>query len=96
MSLVLAVKRSYRYFLPSSLFDLKRLVRRLYIPIFFYIVGWTTGAYRNAEIGSGERITKISIGVLAVLWILRWWAGRYQPGDWFYQTADGEFKQCRE
>ena len=96
MSLVLAIKRSYRYFLPSSLFDSKRLVRRLYIPVFFYLMGWTAAAYCYGGTAYAERISKVCILFLAVLLIVKWWAGRFQPGDWYYQTADGQFKRCRQ
>jgi hypothetical protein len=96
MSVILAVKRSYRYFLPSSLFDLKRLVRRLFVPAAFYLLGWRSAAYSFAGVGNGEEITKTVIFFVAALIALKWWAGKFQAGDWFYQIADGSFRECHE
>jgi len=96
MNLVLALKRSYRYFLPSSLFDLKKLVRQVYVPTVFYLMGWTTAGYHYGGVGSAERVTNISIFYGIVLIVVKWWAGRFQAGDWSYPTEDGTFKSCNE
>ncbi|HEY7088241.1 MAG TPA: hypothetical protein VH518_09145 [Tepidisphaeraceae bacterium] len=62
------------FFIPSELLAPRDLIRRLYMPVFFYFVGLTTGMYAHAR-GEGERITYISIGVMLVLLLLRWWSG---------------------
>jgi hypothetical protein len=78
------------------MFDPKRLVRRLFVPAFFYFLGKSSAVYSFAAAGNDEQIQKTFIFFAAVLIALKWWAGKYQAGDWFYQTVDGSFKECRE
>ena len=81
MGLILAVKRSYRYFIPKSLLTPRKFVRDHYGAIFFYFVGVMTGLYWY---GGSEHFQHISTttGVgLVVLLILRWWAGAGKPAD---------------
>jgi hypothetical protein len=95
MSIILGLKRSCRYFLPSSLFEPRRLTRQLFAPIFFYLLGWGAAAYAYAGIAEHEHINRVLTIALLVLLILKWWAGRFQPEDWFFQKDDGSWQRCR-
>jgi hypothetical protein len=75
MALLLAVKRSYRYFIPRSLLEPRKYVRQIYMPAVYYVVGITTGMYIYARPGEGPHITQISLIVMVALLILGRWAG---------------------
>ncbi|HTW95526.1 MAG TPA: hypothetical protein VMD30_12065 [Tepidisphaeraceae bacterium] len=96
MGLILGLKRSYKCFLPSFLFDPRRPVRQLFVPILFYIIGWSTGSFTYAGIAGHEHVFKVSIIALAVLLVLKWWAGGVQPGDWSFQKEDGTWQRCSQ
>ena len=75
MGLAQAIKRSYRFFIPPSLLTPRKLVRQLFEPTFFYVMGLTTGMYAYARPGEGKHITTISIVAMLVLLVLKWWSG---------------------
>jgi hypothetical protein len=75
MGLGLAIKRSYRYFIPPSLLAPRKLGRRLYEPMFMYLVGLVTGMYTYARPGEGNHITKLFAVALLVLLVFKWWSG---------------------
>jgi hypothetical protein len=75
MGMILAVKRSYRYFIPSSLLTPRKLVRQLFTALFFYFIGLTTGMYWYANERDFDRVSKVSIVGLVLLLVLGWWAG---------------------
>ncbi len=78
MSIALALKRTYRHFAPP--FDeVRRFVRKLYVPAFFYIVGQESGMYKYARPEDVARITKQSMVAIVVLLVLGWWSG--MPGS---------------
>jgi hypothetical protein len=80
MSLSAAIQRSYRYFLPPLLMSPRRLVRHLYGPAMFYVVGMLTGECLYAQPDQVVHIT--GRGVLAIIGLmwLRSWAGK-SPGS---------------
>ena len=73
--MILAVKRSYRYFIPSSLLTPRKFIRQHYTAIFFYFLGLMTGMYWYSQPGSFERISTTTGVGLAILLVLGWWAG---------------------
>jgi hypothetical protein len=73
MGLCLAIKRSYRHLIPSTLLDPRKLVRQIYVPAFFYIIGLSTGMYSYARPGEGDHITRESIVAMVVLLLLVRW-----------------------
>jgi hypothetical protein len=73
MSLILGIKRSYRYFIPRLFFEPRRLVRESFIPIFFTFVGWSIGAYAYG--GNFDRVSKIAMMGFGILLFLKWWSG---------------------
>ena len=90
MSLLVAVKRSWHYFIPESLLDLRRLVRQLYIPAYFFVMGWAFGIDSH---GGPGRYSQLGTAVV-VLILLKSWAGKYEPGDFQYQAEDGTWRRC--
>jgi len=95
MSLMLGVKRSYRYFLPAFVFEPRRLVRQLFVPAFFYFLGWSAAGYTYGGPAQHDHISKVSLVVLLALLILKWWTGRFQPGDWYFENSDGRWQRYR-
>ena len=79
MSLSTAVRRSYRYFLPRALFTPRKLLRQLWVPLFFYVMGLETA---TDHFRPGTNI--LFIGVLSALIALKWWAG---PVPWELPVA---------
>jgi hypothetical protein len=75
MGLAQAIKRSFRFFLPPSLLAPRRLVRRLFGPAFFYVIGLITGMYVYARPSEVEHITTIFVVAMFVLLTLKWWSG---------------------
>jgi hypothetical protein len=78
MGFVLAIKRSYRYFIPRSLQTPRKFVRDHYAVMFFYFLGLQSGMYWCAPPGSFERISTITGVGLAILLVLKWWAGAWE------------------
>ncbi len=75
MGLTLAVKRSYRYFIPAILLTPRELIRRSFASALFFVLGITTGMYWYAQPGSqSEHVAKVSCVLLWVLTLLKWWA----------------------
>lgn len=87
MGLAQAIKRSYRFFIPPSLLAPRQWVRRMFQPVFFYVVGLTTGMYVYAPPGE----TCLSIVAILVLLMLKWWSGASTQGG----SAEGG-KECEE
>jgi hypothetical protein len=89
MSVTLGLKRVYRCW-----FEPRRLIRQLYVPAFVYILGWSTAAYRYAGPAEHEHISNVSFWGILILLILKVWAGKFQPSDWFFQNEDGAWQRC--
>jgi hypothetical protein len=75
MGLGLAIRRSYRYFLPGALLTPRMTARRLYDPMCFYFIGLSTGIGWASDRGEENRkMLYFGAGALALL-LLKWWAG---------------------
>ena len=81
MGLAQAIRRSYRYFIPPSLLAPRKLVRRLFEPTFFYIIGLTMGMYSYARPGEVEHINTVAMLAMLVLLSLKWWSGASVPNS---------------
>jgi hypothetical protein len=76
MSFALAIKRSYRYFIPSELRNPRKLVRQIWLPAFAYIMGLSSGMVTHSSAVEINRVTSWTIAALLVLYVLRFWAGK--------------------
>jgi hypothetical protein len=59
----------------------------------FYSLGWIHGLYQTQGPANEVRIGEIFVG-LAILGLLKKWAGKYEPGDFKYQGDDGNWHEC--
>ena len=75
MGLRLAVKRSYRYFIPSDVLHPRKLIRELYVPVFAGVLGYQNGWYSGARGGDPERLQYGVLAAYLVLLALGSWAG---------------------
>jgi hypothetical protein len=75
MGLMLAIKRSYRYFLPRSLLEPRAWVRRRFEGLFLYFVGLFTGMFVYVGPGEGERVGQMFTVAMLVLIALKMWSG---------------------
>lgn len=73
MGLRLAVKRSFRYFMPTALLNPRRLVRGLYTPAFFFILGFEFGT-PGANAARGEHFANPFVVAMLILAVVGWWA----------------------
>jgi hypothetical protein len=81
MSLALAMKRSYRFFLPRSLLNPRRLARQLLPVAFFYVIVLSTGMYVGARGIDQQHVTEGTVLAMLVLIVLRLWAGKAESRD---------------
>jgi hypothetical protein len=72
MGITLAVKRSYRHFLPTPWKSPKKYVRQWYPVWFFYTVGLFTGMY--IHVPDPMRVSYCFLAVMLVLGLAKWWA----------------------
>jgi hypothetical protein len=72
MGMILAVKRSYRHFLPGPFLSPGKFVRRWHLPLFFYAVGLFTGMYVHPS--EPERVTYYALATMGALLLLKWWS----------------------
>ena len=79
MSLSLAIKRSYRNFIPPSVRNPRQLVRDLWPSIFLYTIGLFTGLTFSENRGNIEKITGWTTATFVTLLIIKWWA--YAPSS---------------
>jgi hypothetical protein len=73
MGVGLAMKRSYRYFIPSELRNPRKLIRQLWMPAFCYIMGLSNGMFSHPV--DQNRVTMWTIAALLFLSVMRFWAG---------------------
>ena len=73
MGIALAIKRSYRHFLPAALFQPRMMVRRWYPLLSLYVIGLLTGmSWRPV---SGQQLEIAFIATIVALIVLKWWSG---------------------
>jgi hypothetical protein len=80
MGLRLAVRRSYRYFIPAGLLDPRRTARRWAEPLFFYAIGLTTGMYIYAPATVSDRIGIFALVSTLALGALKGWSAAGRRG----------------
>ena len=73
MGVILAIRRSYRHFLPAAFWSPRKFIRRWYMSLVFYVVGLLTGI--SIHVDDPRRVTYVSIAAFAILLLLKWWSG---------------------
>ncbi len=73
MGVTLAIKRSYRYFLPQPFLSPRRFIRQCFPSLSLYVVGLFTGMYGRPV--DPMRITYSFLIAMVGLIAVKWWAG---------------------
>ena len=68
MSVALAVKRSYRYFVPSTFSDPRRLARQAVKPTAYFLIGAVVGA----DLLGPARVDRFFFAVMSAFIVLAW------------------------
>jgi hypothetical protein len=79
MNMTLALKRSYRYFIPAFILEPRRTVRVLFSPLLCFITGISVGAELYCDRSQMGRIGAFTAGATIALLLLNWWASSNIP-----------------
>jgi hypothetical protein len=72
MSIALAVRRSYRYFVPSTFLDPRRLARRAVKPAAYFLMGTVVGADLLGPARVDRFFFAVSLAVIVLAWLVPW------------------------
>jgi cytochrome c biogenesis factor len=76
MNLLLAIRRSYRHFIPVFVLTPRRTVRTLFSPMLCFVTGIALGAELYADRSQMVRIANWTVAATMTLLLLNWWASR--------------------